>query len=118
MLWAKNACTSIDSVNDTDYEANNAEETKLFLDVSINRVCSTDEFSGNQNIPRELFRLILTKKTERFNHDDISFAAFDVTGETVYHTALIPFIQNDFISFRCTFYPASGQHNLIGRQSL
>ena len=28
-------------------------------------------------------------KTERFN--DISFAEFDVAGETVYHTAPIPF---------------------------
>ena len=76
-------------------------------------MCTTDEFSGNQNIPRELFRQILNKKPERFN--DISFAEFDVAGEeTVYYTAPIPFEDNDIVSFKFTINPAPGQHNLTG----
>ena len=112
MLWAKNAYTDVAYVNDTDYEANNDGSTKFFLDASVNRVCTTDEFSGNQNIPRELFRQILNQRPERFN--DISFAEFDVAGETVYHTAPIPFGPDDFVSFKFTINPAPGQYNLTG----
>ena len=55
---------------------------------------------------------ILNQRPERFN--DISFAEFDVAGETVYHTAPIPFGQNDFVSFKFTINPAPGQYNLTG----
>ena len=37
-----------------------------------------------------------------------------VAGETVYHTAPIPFGQNEFVSFKFTINPAPGQYNLTG----
>jgi hypothetical protein len=111
LLWAKNAYTDINDVSEGgDYESNNEDNTKFFIDPSVNRVCTTDEFDSSENITRELFRQILNGAPERFN--DISFVAVDVDGSDVYYTAPLPFEQDDFISFKFTINPATGQHLL------
>ena len=107
-FWGKTAYTGAASVNDTKYEANNAENTKIVLDASINRVCTTDEFTGNQNIPRESFRQFLNKKPERFRF----IVAFDFMGESVDYTAPILFLNDDFVSFKFTINLTTGQHDL------
>ena len=71
---------------------------------------NTDEFSSNQNLPRELFRQVLNVAPGRFN--DISFNAFDADGVSVPHTCHIPFETDDSISYKFTISPATGQHNL------
>ena len=110
ILWAKNAYTDLSYVNDTDYEANNAENTKFFIDASANRVCTTDDFSGNQNITRELFKQLINQQPTRFN--DISYSSIDVGGTTVDYTIPLPFRRDDFISFKCIIHPAANQHEL------
>tara|TARA_B100001175_G_C19501918_1_gene638585 strand:- start:926 stop:1825 length:900 start_codon:yes stop_codon:yes gene_type:complete len=111
LLWAKNAYTDINDVSEGgDYESNNEDNTKFFIDPSVNRVCTTDEFDSSENITRELFRQILNGAPERFN--DISFVAVDVDGSDVHYTAPLPFEQDDFISFKFTINPATGQHLL------
>ena len=59
------------------YETN-AENTKFFIDASVNRPCTTDEFTSDQNLPRVLFRQVLNFAPVRFN--DISFVATDIIG--------------------------------------
>ena len=111
VMWAKSAYADVNDVFATgDYEANNGDNTKFFIDPSVNRVCTTDEFSSEQNLPRELFRQVLNVAPGRFN--DISFNAFDADGVLVPHTCHIPFETDDSISYRFTVSPATGQHNL------
>lgn len=111
MMWAKNAYADVADVDTSgSYEANNGSNTKFFVDVSVNRVCTTDEFTSEQNLPRELFRQILNQAPARFN--DISFNAMDVDGSSVPNTSPIPFEVDDSISYRFTVAPAPGQEAL------
>jgi len=116
IMWAKNAYANYSDVNVTSpYEANNAENTKFFVDVSVNRVGTTDEFDHVQNLSRELFRQILHAQTgnpSRFN--DVTFADVDVSGATISHTAPIPFEAGDSISYKFTVNPATNQEALTG----
>jgi hypothetical protein len=111
MMWAKQAYTTVDEAFDTgNYEGNNTDNTKYFIDVSVNRLCTTDEFTSEQNLPRELFRQVLNVAPARFN--DISFVPIDVDNNQVEYTAAIPFEADDTISYRFTVSPATNQHLL------
>ena len=112
MMWAKQAYQTVGEADTSgDYETNNApDNTKFFIDVSVNRLCTTDEFTSEQNLPRELFRQVLHVAPARFN--DISFVPIDVDGTTINYTAPIPFEADDSISYRFTVSPATNQHLL------
>tara|TARA_B100000035_G_scaffold159502_1_gene135986 strand:- start:3069 stop:3962 length:894 start_codon:yes stop_codon:yes gene_type:complete len=112
MMWAKQAWTSADSVYTYNPYDNTNDGTKWFVDVSVNRVGTTDAFNSVQNLPRELFRQILASAESRFN--DISFVDIDVDGVTVSNTAAIPFEDGDTISYLFTINPATNQHALTG----
>lgn len=113
MMWAKNAYASLSDVNETPpYQANNAGETKFFVDVSSERVCTTDEFDHKENLSRELFRQVLNQGSSRFN--DVTFANIDVNGTQISHTAPIPFEADDSISYKFNVEPAAGQNGLTG----
>jgi len=112
MMWAKNAYASYSDVNVTPpYQANNGpDNTKFFVDVSVNRVCTTDEFDHEENLSRELFRQVLNQGVSRFN--DVTFADVDVDGANISHTAPIPFEADDSISYKFNVEPAAGQNSL------
>ena len=111
MMWAKQAYQTVGEADTSgDYETNNGDNTKFFVDVSVNRLCTTDEFTSEQNLPRELFRQVLNVAPARFN--DISFVPIDVDGNTINYTAAIPFEADDSISYRFTVSPATNQHLL------
>jgi len=114
MMWAKNAYASLSDVDTSGtYETNNApDNTKFFVDVSVNRVGTTDEFESNQNLSRELFRQVLNQGVSRFN--DVTFADITVGTATISHTAPIPFEADDSISYKFTVEPAANQNDLTG----
>ena len=80
--------------------------------MSVNRVGTTDEFTSNQNLSRELFRQVLNQGVSRFN--DVTFADITVGGATISHTAPIPFEADDSISYKFTVNPATNQEALTG----
>jgi hypothetical protein len=113
MMWAKNAYSDVNDVDTSgDYETNNADNTKFFIDASVNRVCTTDEFDHIQNLSRELFRQVLNQGSSRFN--DVTFANITVGADTISHTAPIPFEADDSISYKFRVEPAAGQNDLTG----
>lgn len=126
MMWAKQAWSSANSViegsyNGATYDSIDADATFWFVDASVNRVGTTDAWTSNQNLTRELFRQILNGNPARFN--DISFDDIDVTDhitnatETVYNTAPLPFENGDTISYKFKIDPAADQNNLTGVSS-
>ena len=111
MMWAKNAYASYSDVNVTPpYQANNGDLSKFFVDVSSERVCTTDEFDHEENLSRELFRQVLNQGVSRFN--DVTFANITIGADTISHTAPIPFEADDSISYKFRVEPAAGQNNL------
>ncbi len=100
MMWAKQAWSSASSViegsyNGATYDSIDADATFWFVDASVNRVGTTDAWTSNQNLTRELFRQILNGNPGRFS--DISFDAIDVVDHitndstTIHNTAPLPF---------------------------
>jgi hypothetical protein len=93
-LWkyATNASTAVDNTN-------------FILDASSNDKCTTDNFTTNENICRELFNQILHANKQRFK--DISFNIQDAV-------CSLPILSGDSISYRFTVFPKDGQNTITG----
>lgn len=92
-LWkyATTASTAIDNTN-------------FIVDASSNDKCTTDHFTTNENICRELFNQILHANKERFS--DISPNTLGVRS--------LPILDGDSISYRFTVFPKAGQNTITG----
>lgn len=92
-LWkyATNASTAVDNTN-------------FILDASSNAKCTTDHFTTNENICRELFNQIIYAKKDRFK--DISFNSEGLCS--------LPILSGDSISYRFTVFPKAGQNTITG----
>jgi len=92
-LWkyATTASTAIDNTN-------------FILDLSSGDRCTTDHFTTNENICRELFNQILHSNKERFS--DISLNTLGVRS--------LPILDGDSISYRFTVFPKAGQNTITG----
>ena len=92
-LWkyATNASTAVDNTN-------------FILDASSNAKCTTDHFTTNENICRELFNQILHSNKQRFS--DISLNTLGVRS--------LPILDGDSISYRFTVFPKAGQNTITG----
>ena len=92
-LWkyATTASTAIDNTN-------------FIVDASSNDKCTTDHFTTNENICRELFNQILHSNKQRFS--DISLNTLGVRS--------LPILDGDSISYRFTVFPKAGQNTITG----
>ena len=84
---------------------------QFIIDTSSNTKCTTNMFTDNDNICRELFNQILNNNPARFH--DISFNIKDAEGDLTGQASL-PFITGDTISYRFTVFPNVGQETLTG----
>ena len=82
----------------------NGEGSNLSTD-SENKRYTTNDFTSNSNICRELFNQMIFNNRDRFM--DISFNP--TSGQ-----AKLPFVAGDSISYKFTVFPASGQEVLTG----
>jgi len=78
--------------------------TNRVLDLSTNWMATTNNFTTNDNICRELFTQILKNSPSRF-----STVVLNGSG-----TAPLPIISGDSISYKFTVNPAAGQEALTG----
>ena len=81
-----------------------ADGTNRVIDLSTNWVATTNNFTTNDNICRELFQQILKNSASRFNT-----IVLDGTG-----TAPLPIVSGDSISYKFTVNPAPSQETLTG----
>ena len=90
-----------------DYSTDKVEKAdgnKYVLDASSNCLCTTNNYTENSNICRELFQQVLGNNAARF-----STIVFDGNGQ-----APVPIFAGDSISYKYIIQPAAGQNNLTG----
>lgn len=80
------------------------DNTNFIFDLSSGDRCTTDHFTTNENICRELFNQILHSNKERFS--DISLNTLGVRS--------LPILDGDSISYRFTVFPKAGQNTITG----
>lgn len=80
------------------------DDVRFLIDGSSNQFCTTDNYTENDNITRELFQQIV--KAQRTRFESVTLDQFN--------QAPIPFIHGDSISYKFTIIPAPGQENLTG----
>lgn len=80
------------------------DNTNFILDATADAKCTTDHFTTNENICRELFNQILHANKQRFS--DISPNTLGVRS--------LPILNGDSISYRFTVFPKAGQNNITG----
>lgn len=78
----------------------------VLLDPSSNQLCTTDHFSGDTNLCRELYQQLVFTSSGRSRFQNV---ILDGNNQ-----APIPFIAGDSISFLYTINPAANQHNVTG----
>lgn len=76
----------------------------ILIDPSSNELCTTDHFTSNTNLCRELFQQIVAVQANRFQT-----VVLDGNNQ-----APIPFIAGDSISFLYTIHPYADQHLVTG----
>lgn len=91
------------STNTTSGEIDNMG---ILIDPSSNELCTTDHFSGNTNLCRELYQQLIYTSSGRSR-----FQSIVLDGN---NQAPIPFIAGDSISFLYTIHPAAGQNDVTG----
>jgi hypothetical protein len=104
--WINNMKKKMEDLDSEDGVLAADDSQGLVVDNYTNKKCTTDNYTSNQNIARELFRQILgSNQQARFQQ-----TTFD--SET--KQAPIPIRAGDSISFRFTVNPAPNQHLLTG----
>ena len=78
----------------------------VLLDPSSNQLCTTDHFSGDTNLCRELYQQLIYTSSGR--------SRFQIVTLDGNNQAPIPFIAGDSISFLYTINPAANQHQVTG----
>jgi hypothetical protein len=78
----------------------------ILIDPSSNELCTTDHFSGNTNLCRELYQQLIYTSSGRSRFQNV---VLDGNNQ-----APIPFIAGDSISFLYTIHPAAGQNTVTG----
>ena len=78
----------------------------ILIDPSSNELCTTDHFSGNTNLCRELYQQLIFTSSGRSRFQNV---VLDGNNQ-----APIPFIAGDSISFLYTIHPADGQNTVTG----
>lgn len=78
----------------------------VLLDPSSNQLCTTDHFSGDTNLCRELYQQLVHTQNGRHR-----FRTVVLDGN---NQAPIPFIAGDSISFLYTIHPAANQEVITG----
>lgn len=78
----------------------------VLLDPSSNQLCTTDHFSGDTNLCRELYQQLVFTSSGRSRFQNV---ILDGNNQ-----APIPFIAGDSISFLYTINPATNQHVVTG----
>ena len=78
----------------------------ILIDPSSNELCTTDHFSGNTNLCRELYQQLIYTSSGRSRFQNV---VLDGNNQ-----APIPFIAGDSISFLYTVHPAAGQNTVTG----
>lgn len=91
------------STNTTSGEIDNMG---ILIDPSSNQLCTTDHFSGNTNLCRELYQQLVFTSSGRSRFQNV---VLDGNNQ-----APIPFIAGDSISFLYTIHPAAGQNDVTG----
>lgn len=91
------------STNTTSPEIDNMG---ILIDPSSNELCTTDHFSGNTNLCRELYQQLIYTSSGRARFQNV---VLDGNNQ-----APIPFIAGDSISFLYTIHPAAGQNTVTG----
>jgi hypothetical protein len=86
------------------YRTTNTDNVRFLIDASSNLFCTTDNYTENDNITRELFQQIITSQDARFQNVEVD----------QYNQAPIPFIDGDSISFKFTINPAVDQEKVTG----
>ena len=102
----KQKMLDLDSTNGT---AGSDDTLGLVVDAYTGLKCTTDNYTSNQNIARELFRQILGANQQA------RFANLTIDNTT--KQAPIPILTGDSISFRFSVTPAPDQHLLTGLAS-
>ena len=74
-----------------------------------NKKATTNDFTSEDNVTRELFQQILANSPARFS--DISGAGIAIDGTG---TAYVPINAGDSISYKFTLHPATNQNSLTG----
>jgi len=80
------------------------DDIRFLIDASSNQFCTTDNYTANDNITRELFQQIVTSQDARFRNVVLD----------QYNQAPIPFIHGDSISYKFTINPAPDQEKVTG----
>ena len=78
----------------------------LLIDLSSNQLCTTDHFTSNTNLCRELYQQLIFTSSGRSRFQNV---VLDGNNQSS-----IPFIAGDSISFLYTIIPASGQNTVTG----
>ena len=78
----------------------------ILIDPSSNELCTTDHFSGNTNLCRELYQQLIFTSSGRSRFQNV---VLDGNNQ-----APIPFIAGDSISFLYTINPIAGQNTVTG----
>ena len=78
----------------------------ILIDPSSNQLCTTDHFTSNTNLCRELYQQLIFTSSGRSRFQNV---VLDGNNQ-----ASIPFIAGDSISFLYTIIPASGQNTVTG----
>lgn len=78
----------------------------ILIDPSSNELCTTDHFTGNTNLCRELYQQLIFTSSGRSRFQNV---VLDGNNQ-----APIPFIAGDSISFLYTIHPAAGQNTVTG----
>jgi len=96
------------SANLWKYDVNSTsvstDDIRFLIDGSSNKFCTTDNYTENDNITRELFQQIVKAQHARF--ENVTLDQFN--------QAPIPFIHGDSISYKFTINPADHQEDLTG----
>ncbi len=82
------------------------DNMSLLIDPSSNQLCTTDHFTSNTNLCRELYQQLIFTSSGRSRFQNV---VLDGNNQ-----ASIPFIAGDSISFLYTIIPASGQNTVTG----
>lgn len=86
------------------HRTTNIDDVRFLIDGSSNQFCTTDNYTANDNITRELFQQIVYAQDARFQNVVLD----------QYNQAPIPFIHGDSISYKFTINPAAGQETVTG----
>jgi hypothetical protein len=104
-IWQNDISANLWRYSTDKTSSSDIDNIGILVDASSNQLCTTDNFTSNTNLTRELFQQLVAVQDTRFANTVL---------DPHTNQAPIPFIVGDSISYLYTIIPADGQETVTG----